>query len=278
MQGDNKKLPEGPDAHEQGLALPIDENEKLCHRKLLEGWFQTALGRSLLANQRHHIEQATKGFFGFHQAELGVSHRIPVGNLTHLGHKFYVLNEWEKELPENSVVSSHDQIALEHDIADLVILHHTLDFSSDPHQALREASRILKPSGHIVIVGFNPVSSWGLRRLFSRKQRAPWHCRFIAGSRVEDWLSLLDFKVGDSGYHFYAPPVNRQRLIDRFAVLDSILNTKVPLGAYYVVVAQKQVGSRLRTANKWAKKAKVVGMPVANRINSNKLKCDHESN
>jgi len=238
----------------------------------LENWFQTALGRSLLANQRRAIDSAAQSMFGFHQAEIGVSHRIPVGNLTQLGHRFYVLPEWQPDLPENSLISSTSEIGLEHDIADLVILHHALDFSAAPHQTLREASRILKPAGNLIIVGFNPLSSWGLRRVFSRASsvQAPWNCRFISGRRIEDWLSLLDFKMSALEYHFYALPFNQAGLVNRLQGLDHILNAKVPLGAYYIVSAQKQVGARLRRSKRWRKKAKVVGLPVANRLDSNK--------
>jgi SAM-dependent methyltransferase len=248
-----------------GLESLVQESS-LSDQEQLELWFQTALGRSLLASQRAAIDKATRRFFGFHQAEIGVSHRIPVGNLTNLGHKFYVLNKWEQDLPQSTVVSRHEEIALDHDMADLVILHHALDFSEDPHQTLREASRILKPSGHLVVVGFNPLSSWGLRRKLARNRIGPWACRFISGNRLDDWLNLLDFKVGGMRYHFYALPFNHQRLINRFRSLDNILNSKVPLGAYYIVVAQKQVGLRIRRSLRWRKNAKVVGMPVANRV------------
>lgn len=232
----------------------------------LECWFQSALGRALLASQRKTIDAATRGFFGFHQAEIGVSHRTPVGNLTNLGNKFFVANQWVEGLPENCIVSPHDELALEHDVADLVIMHHALDVSPNPHQTLREASRILKPSGHLVLCGFNPLSSWGIRKMVSRAHRGPWGCRFISGSRIEDWLNLLDFKVGIANYHFYPLPFNQQALMTRFQVLDRVLNARVPLGAYYIVVAQKQVGMRIRNAYKWRKKkAKVVGLPVANR-------------
>lgn len=234
----------------------------------LEHWFQTALGRSLLSSQREAIETVIANFYGFHQAEIGVSHRVPVGNISQLGHRFFVLPQWAPDLPENSVISQSEALGLEHDIADLVILHHALDFSTTPHQTLREASRILKPSGHVVIVGFNPLSTWGLRKVMTRARQAngPWACRFISGSRVEDWLSLLDFKVMNLQYRFYALPFNQQKMIGRFHALDNILNAKVPLGAYYIISAQKRVGAKLRRNKAWRKNAKVVGMPVANRV------------
>ncbi len=249
----------------------ITEKERaLKAQKGLELWFQTNLGRNLLANQRPVIDHAIRRQFGVHQAEVGVSHRIPVGNSSNLGHRFYVLPEWEPDMPKNVVVSSSDEIAIDHDTVDLVILHHALDFSADPHQTLREASRILKSSGYLLVVGFNPFSSWGIRRLFSRSKNGPWGSRFISGNRVDDWLNLLDFKVSGLQYHFYAPPVNNQRLINSFAWLSHILNAKVPLGAYYTIMAQKQVGGRIRFAPRWRQKAKVVGLPLANRVDAKK--------
>ncbi len=237
-------------------------------RKDLEHWFQSTLGRALLASQRPVIEHSLRRVFGVHQAELGVSHRIPVGNASNLGHKFFVQDCWEPDLPENVVISSNDELALDRDVVDLMIMHHTLDFAEDPHQLLREASRALKSSGYLLIVGFNPLGWWGWRRLMSRSssRASPWNSRFLSGRRVEDWLGLLDFKLGELRYHFFTPPFNSQRIINRFLWLDHFLNNKVPLGAYYTILAQKQVGSRISISPRWRKKAKVVGLPLANRV------------
>jgi len=239
----------------------------LIVQKELEFWFQSALGRNLLANQRSVIGKKIHRLFGFHQAEIGVSHRVPVGNPSSLGHKFYVLPSWEPDLPKNSIISCSGEIALDHDIVDLVILHHTLDFSLDPHQTLREAARILKSSGNLLIVGFNPLSLWGIRRFLSTRKKAPWNLRFISGSRIEDWLNLLDFRVSGLETHYYGLPFNQQGLMKRSIWLNDVLNEKVPLGAYYTILAQKQSGAKIKAAPKWRENAKVVGFPATNRLN-----------
>ena len=43
------------------------------------------------------------------------------------------------------VVADHGAIPLQSACADLVVLPHVLEFSSNPHQVLREVSRILMP-------------------------------------------------------------------------------------------------------------------------------------
>ena len=234
----------------------------------LELWFQTALGRNLLANQRELIGSTIQNYFGVFQTEIGVSHRVPVGNSSNIAHKYFVIPEWSVDLPTNVLVSESDELSLDTDSVDLVILHHSLDFAKDPHQTLREASRVLKSTGHLVIVGFNPTSVWGLRKLFNRRKLAPWNNRFISGNRLADWLNLLHFQVSGVEYHYYGLPFNRLSLLKHFLWLGNILNPKVPLGAYYILSAQKQTFSRIQNKQRWKQPAKAVGLSLSSSRNS----------
>ena len=47
---------------------------------------------------------------------------------------------------------------------DLLVMPHTLEFTSDPHRLLREAERVLMPEGRLIILGFNSLSLWGARQ------------------------------------------------------------------------------------------------------------------
>ena len=230
-----------------------------------EEWFQSSLGRVLLSDQRKKIEDVVGRMFGYHQLEMLVSHRLPMGNASSLGHKIMAVPQWQPDMPENTLVTMPYELGLCHDSIDLAILHHTLDFTTSPHQALREASRVVKSSGHLLIIGFNPMSLWGMRKLISRKKTAPWNGRFISGHRIEDWLNLLNFEVCSSDYHFLRPPIMSYRFLERFAFLDNIDKGRFPLGAYYMILAKKHVGCSIATKPRW-KKANVVGLPVANRV------------
>jgi SAM-dependent methyltransferase len=236
-------------------------------QKTLEYWFQSALGRSLLANQRQVLSGILHHYFGVVQVEIGVSHRIPVGNPSNIGNKYCVIPEWSSDLPANTLVSSSDELAFESDSVDLVILHHTLDFAKDPHQTLREATRILKSTGYLVLIGFNPVSSWGLRKVLKRKKTAPWNNRFISGNRVADWLTLLHFEVGELAYHYYGLPFDRVAIMRQFMWLNNILNTKVPLGAYYILTAQKQTFSWIQRKKRWRAPSQAVGLRLTSSRN-----------
>lgn len=249
------------------MRLMLDKTNKdyLQLQHAFEQWFQTPLGRVLLANQRAKIEGTIGRLFGYQQLEMLVSHRLPMGNSSNLGHKMMAVPQWQPDMPDNTLVSLSHELGLLHDTIDLAILHHTLDFAAKPHQALREASRVVRGGGHILIIGFNPISMWGIRKLVSRKKNAPWNGRFISARRVEDWLSLLDFEVNDASHHFYRPPVENYGFLERLAFLDSFDRGALPVGAYYMLLAKKQVGCSISIRPSW-KKAKVIGLPVANRM------------
>lgn len=61
----------------------------------------------------------------------------------------------------------YDAIPLLPESIDVVIIHHALEFSLNPRSILEEAYQILAPNGNLIIIGFNPLSMWGLKQLIT---------------------------------------------------------------------------------------------------------------
>jgi SAM-dependent methyltransferase len=147
--------------------------------------------------------------------------------------------------------------------ADVVVLQHGLDFSLSPHGLLREAARSVRPGGHLLIVGINPWSAWGLRHLLARDALRQARC--IAPARVSDWLRLLGFALEKRRFGCYRPPLAANRWQSRLAGLEPLGNAwQMPGGGFYLLVARKLVvGLRpLRQAPR-ASMGKLLPMPVA---------------
>ncbi|MDH4133461.1 MAG: class I SAM-dependent methyltransferase [Gammaproteobacteria bacterium] len=135
----------------------------------------------------------------------------------------------------------------------LMLLPHTLEFADDPHQVLREVSRVLAPEGHVVILGFNPLSLWGLWRLLrQRSGAAPWNGRFLHLARLKDWLKLLDFEFTRGSMHYYRPPLSGELAMDRLRFLDKAGDRWWPMtGAVYLLVAKKRVAGMTPILPAW---------------------------
>lgn len=151
------------------------------------------------------------------------------------------------------VLAPLDAIPLDARSVDVALLPHTLDFSDDPHRVLREIGRVLSPEGHVVILGFNLVSLWGLRRLLARRPRpVPWCGNFFRLARIRDWLELLDFEFVQGGMLYYRPPIQREHLMDRLYFMERAGDRWWPMmAAVYLVVAKKRVLGMTPLPLKW---------------------------
>lgn len=199
------------------------------------------------------LERAVSDIFGFHALQLG--HGVLDGlSANRMPYRWLALDAEQSALP--SVCAPHlkcdfDALPFPANSIDLVVLPHTLDMASDPHRTLREVERILVPEGRVVIVGFNPLSAWGLRqRLGVFGQRLglnksvfiPGHPALIGYHRLRDWLRLLNFEVTEVEFGVWSLPFESERALERCRYLDRIGAKWWPfLGAVYVVSAVKRV-------------------------------------
>ncbi|MEO0368447.1 MAG: methyltransferase domain-containing protein, partial [Pseudomonadota bacterium] len=137
------------------------------------------------------------------------------------------------------VVADLEALPFPQDCFDTVILAHALENSSSPHSILREASRVLKPEGHLVLTGFNPYSLVGLQRKLG--MRAVPRGTSYPSRRIIDWLELLEFEVVGSSMHQYGPLTRSKRLKRPLRFMENVGDRWFPLlGGGYVLTAKKR--------------------------------------
>ena len=133
---------------------------------------------------------------------------------------------------------------------DLIVMPHTLEFTSDPHRLLREAERVLMPEGQLIILGFNSLSLWGARQSFGKVTGRPFvpaQHDLIAFTRLKDWIKLLGFDLERGRFGCYRPPLASDQWLARYAFMEAAGDRWWPIfGASYMVTAIKRVrGMRL---------------------------------
>jgi SAM-dependent methyltransferase len=180
-----------------------DRSESLPSTHLSQ-WLITPPGRYLLAWEQAQLDSLVADMFGFHALQLGLP-QLQALRDNRMPHRWVASDGSGQDLPEASVVLQCDFDALPFDSQslDLVVLPHTLELAHDPHQALREVERVLRPQGRVVVLGFNPASSWGLRQRLGRLKRRlglggdrglflPSEGEFLGYLRLRDWLKPLE--------------------------------------------------------------------------------------
>jgi len=227
-----------------------DQTDK---RSRLAGWYARSPGLSLRAVESFALRSVWPSLFGRLAVQVGSVG--PVDLLEGCNAPTRVLYELfaAQEFDVPQVCGLPEELPFETRSVDIMLLPHTLEFADDPHQVLREVSRVLVPEGHLVVIGFNPLSFWGLWRLIlKRRGQVPWNGRFLQLSRIKDWLKLLDFEITHGSMHFYRPPLVSVKAQERLRFLDKAGNRWWPLaGASYLLVAKKRVAGMTPLRPAW---------------------------
>ena len=210
-------------------------------RRQLRQWFDSPLGRSLQAQEAQHLRAVLPNLYGTVAAQVGQIGKLDLMDACIAPMRILLDDHGGPD--RCRVRSVPEELPLDTKSTDVMLLPHTLDFCNDPHQVLREVSRVLRPEGHVVILGFNPVSLWGFRRLTVRRPRtAPWCGKFFRLSRIKDWLALLDFETTHGTMLYYRPPLHNEGFMHRLHFLDKMGDRWWPMmAAVYLVVAKKRV-------------------------------------
>ena len=207
-------------------------------------WCTTPLGRHVLAWELAQFDNAVEDVFGFRAAQVGLP-EFDFLRQNRISYRFTLALESGAALAADPL-----QLPLASQSLDLMVLPHALESHLDAHHVLREAERVLRPEGQLVISGFNTASLWGLRRRLARRgSGSPWDARVVGLLRLKEWLQLLGFELNGGRFGCYAPPFASTQWLERFAFMEKAGARWWPiLGGVYVVRAVKRVhGMRVIT-------------------------------
>ena len=237
------------------------QQEKLVHRyqaslvarHALREWYQSPLGKIVAEQESKLLVSVLPNMFGYHLLQLSEWGNSSYLDASLIRHKVVLdVDSIHLDSKLNTLVNAH-KLAIASDSVDVVLLPHTLDVDMAPHQVLREADRVMVPEGRIVILSFNPWSTWGLRHicnLWSKKN--PWNLAFFSPARIKDWLVLLGFEIEKVQMVFFRPPIAHPLLQNNTKFLE-IVGSKIwpAFGAVYMLVARKQVSTLTPIRPRW---------------------------
>lgn len=218
----------------------------------------------MLEWELQQFDNAVEDVFGFRAAQVGLP-ELDFLRANRISFRFSLALETGAALAADPL-----QLPLAAQSLDLVVLPHTLESHLDAHHVLREAERVLRPEGQVVISGFNTASLWGLRRKLARRDSgSPWDARFVGLLKLKEWLQLLGFELNGGRFGCYAPPFAQPAWRQRFAFMEPAGARWWPiLGGVYVVRAVKRVHGMRVITPAWrkerARRRALAAMPQKN--------------
>lgn len=217
------------------------------------------MGRTLGRSEQARLDEILPNLFGYHLLQVGsMGDRLFAAS--RILHRAVMAIGADQDTRDAALCAEPERLPIAADSLDALILYHTLEFAQDPHQVLREVERTLVPEGHVVVLGFNPRSPMGIRRLLQRRRGAvPWCGRFLSLPRLRDWLRLLGFDVVSCHRLFFLPPVQRARVLERLGFLESWGRRWWPfMGGAYVLVGRKKVSTLTPIKPRWRPRRSIV--------------------
>lgn len=229
----------------------------------LRDWYGTPLGRALAGLEQEHLARHLPDLFGYHLLTLDPPYPQGALDSSRISHRILLSHPSCSGSEGRSLEGEAERLPFAADTLDAILLPHVLERSRDPHQVLREVDRCLVPEGHVLILGFNPLSWWGLWGLVARwRQPTPWRLHAISPGRLRDWLSLLGFDTLRVVPLFHRPPLQSERTLDRLRGLEPRRPLAWLAGAYFLL-ARKRVATLTPIRPRWRPRRGLLGAGVA---------------
>jgi len=242
-------------------------------------WLRSPVGQRVFALERKYVSEALAHVFGWQLLQIGYWGNTADGDdllsESRTQQKSIVARQIESLTALTAVgrvariCSRIDALGIASDSVDAVLLPHTLEQEADPHAVLREVERILMGDGQLIVLGFRPMSFWGLRHLLARHGYPPGAERLLSEWRVRDWLKLLGFEIVDARRFLFTGPWGKAEPgSQRFFEIVGVHAWPFLAGAY-MLKARKRVYSVTPVRLRWRQRTGVVGglvEPAARRV------------
>ena len=170
-------------------------------------WLATGTGAALLAEEVRCVADALESVFGDHFLQIGQWGPPDLFRRFARTRRTAVLGAHAAAGVD--CVTAFDDLAIASDSVDAVLLPHVLETTHDPHGLLREVDRVLRPDGHVILLGFNALGWWGLRHQLSRRSFPAGLQRMMSERRLRDWLPLLSYSVQPASFYLFQAPFLR---------------------------------------------------------------------
>ena len=210
----------------------------------LRAFWKMPLGKSLLTAEAQLLGEALEDVFGWEFLQVGAwgeGRELLAGCRT----RRKIVVAPGSFSGSADIIARPSALPVARDSVDAVLLPHTLEFASDPYAIVREVDRVLSGEGQLVVLGFQPLSLWGIRARSSRAGFPPGMRRILSVGRVREWLDLLGYEIVASRSYLHCTPWGKgapegAQSADHSPLLRRTWFNPLPAGAW-ILKARKRI-------------------------------------
>jgi len=229
-------------------------------QQALGQWAETLNGRTIFEQEQSLLNHAIENLFGYFCVQLGAPTHQNLMSASRIQYKLLVSAELADgqsniDLHSHFVQADLDYLPIGREVVDVVLLPHALEIAADPYYLLRQVDAMLRPEGHMVITGFNPLGCLVMRLRFFKKEQVFQQAQLESLKRVKVWLEVLGYDIElqqHSAVTCFAQRESKTRgiaILEWFEKLLSRLGFQ--FGNVYCLVAKKRVDSPTLVGSKW---------------------------
>ena len=213
-------------------------------------WLRSAAGERLLAVERPPLRESVRRFHGDAALWVGATPRLlDTTDRCMVRERFYATCCLPSQSSGDSAWAEHADCGFKAVRAlpaklpfpsasvDGVVVHHALETEQDRRGVVREAARVLRPGGRLLLLGVNPSSLWLLAKPFAAFRKL----KPVSVPRLQDWLALLgleqDAKTRYLNYRSVLPFALRSKTGE--AASGWLNRWQAPIGGVYLIAATK---------------------------------------
>ena len=129
------------------VTSPMTE-EANRHNDLSRWYRDKKLGQRLTDQLTEALNESLEQVFGYHMLVSGADMGLEWSRIGKTQRLFRLVTRANLDQPLQAVLGASHELPFATDSLDALVLCHTLNTASVPHQTLRECQRVLVPNGH----------------------------------------------------------------------------------------------------------------------------------
>ena len=213
----------------------------------MDDWYTTSPGRELLEAEHELLDPYLSDFYGTYLVQIGGAPHAEFAHKSPMTYHVYAGSARPEDGFSASIDTDFKELPFLPGSLDVILLPHVLEFAEQPQHILQESYHMLEPGGHLLMLGFNPASLWGISKLFNFSNDIPWNGKFHSVYKMMFWLKSIGFRIAVTKSTFYRWPntspdlLNKQRMMEAMGVLNWPI-----MGASYMIIAEKVTEERIK--------------------------------